>query len=43
MSESESELWRAPVGQLANLVVQDLVWNGETFATRLTKCSVSSL
>lgn len=43
MSENEAELWHAPVRQLANLVVQDLVWDTHTFAARLTRSSVATV
>lgn len=43
MSEREAEQWRTPPGQLANLVIRDLVYSDQTFATRLTKCSLPLL
>jgi len=35
----EAERWRSPPGQLANLVMRDLIYSDGQFVTRLTKCS----
>ena len=35
----EVERWRSPPGQLANLVMRDLIYSDGQFVTRLTKCS----
>lgn len=35
----EAERWREPSGQLANLVMRDLICCDRQFVTRLTRCS----
>ena len=38
----EAERWRSPPGQLANLVMRDLIYSDGQFVTRLTKCSTAT-
>lgn len=42
VSTQEAERWRAPPGQLANLVMRDLVCSDRQFVTRLTRCSIAN-